>query len=725
MEIDINSPVIAPAPLISLVGAPNSGKTTLFNYLSGKNFKTVNYPGSTVEYSFAPLLDKFNFKANILDTPGILSLNPASPDEKVSIDSLYYHPDYGTPALILVSVDSSQLSRHLLLVKQMLQNKFRIVVVLTMGDILERKGFLVSEELLTHKLGCDVVRVNAKTGDGIGRLIDTIKLNLSSEKIIIDSYFDRHHKHHDHDHHKHHHLLKKLFHKHDKHKDPLKHLLKHSHHHSDHMLNELDTDSLKDLHKLLHIYEEIGKIETEVVKNDPKYISKKKLEKINRQFNVLNNCPDSFTIKVDRFLLHKYWGLIFFFLIMTATFTSIFWLASPAMDLVNSAFSFLAEYSSQLIGENWLGDLLSNGLISGLGAVLVFLPQIVILFLILGLLEDSGYLARGAMLVDKPLSKIGLNGKSFVPMLSGFACAIPATLATRTISNKRERFLTIFILPLMTCSARLPVYALLVAFITPANKPWLGGLIMAAIYLIGIIVSVVVAAIINKFQKIVIHEEDDSSFILELPTYKRPVFGIVINNTYNNAKHYVKRAGPIILGLSLVLWFLTYFPNSNPHIETKNHTQEEITELRNAERLAGSYSSYMGKIIEPVMTPLGLDWRVGTALISTFAAREVFVSSLAVIFKVTSTEDKLQDSMLKAMREATIDNTQQKLFTPATIIGLIVFFIFALQCISTIAISRKETGGWRIPALQIIFFSTTAYLFTFLTVNGLRAFGIQ
>jgi len=714
-------------PLISLIGAPNSGKTTLFNCLSGKNYKTVNYPGSTVEYSVAPFLPKYNLNASVLDTPGIISLYAASPDEQVSIDSLSYHPDYGAPDLILVSVDSSQISRHLLLVKQMIHSQFKIIVVLTMGDILARKGYKVSESILSERLGCDVVRINSKTGEGIERLVELIKKNLEPERIIpfsenkkeenyslFDSFFLKK-CHHDgsqrrggffrHRHGGHHHG--------------------HHHHNVEHHRHHFDEQYLKDSHKLMHIFKEIENIERESLVKIQETIDPKKLDKVNKQFTILNNKPDPFTVKIDRLLLHKYWGIVFFLLIMAAMFTCIFWLASPLIELINTLFAFLASSASNALGNNWLGDLVTHGIIDGIGAVFVFLPQIIILFLILGLLEDSGYLARGAMLVDKPLSKIGLNGKSFVPMLSGFACAIPATLATRTISNRRERFLTIFILPLMTCSARLPVYALLVAFITPVSKPWIGGITMTGIYIAGILVSVIVAAIINRFPEMIIKEKDESSFILELPTYKRPVWSIVANNTYMNSKHYIRRAGPIILTLSLVLWFLTYFPNSNPTVNENNKTQEQITEARNEIRLESSYASSLGKFIEPVMNPIGLDWRVGTALVSTFAAREVFVSSLAVIFKVTASGENIQESLLKTMREAKISSTGQQLFTPATIAGLIVFFMFALQCISTIAISHKETGGWRIPVMQFVFYSGAAYLLTFITVNGLRALGIQ
>ncbi|MBK7160503.1 MAG: ferrous iron transporter B [Ignavibacteria bacterium] len=430
-------------------------------------------------------------------------------------------------------------------------------------------------------------------------------------------------------------------------------------------------------------------------------------------------------MKIDKFTLHKFWGIIIFFLVMSVTFTSIFWLASPLMNLINDMFSLLSSGSEVLFGDTLFGNLISNGLLNGLGSVLVFLPQILILFLILGLLEDSGYLARGAMLADKPLSMIGLNGKSFVPMLSGFACAIPAIMATRTISNKRERFLTIFIIPLMSCSARIPVYVLLVAFLIPQDKPWIGGIALSAIYIFSIFSSLIIASVVNKFQEKIIKESDNSSFILELPAYRKPKLSDVLNNTFKNATQYIKKAGPVIIYLSVFLWILTYFPNTNPQVNESGKSEKEISELKNSERIMTSYASSLGKIIEPVMKPLGLDWRVGVSLIATFAAREVFVSSLALIFKITDEGDNIQTSILKAMKDAQIENTGEKLFTTATTTGLIIFFVFAMQCLSTVAISRKETGSWRIPVLQILVFSSIAYVLSFLTVSGLRFFGIN
>lgn len=679
----MNSPVLTELPLITLVGPPNSGKTTLFNYLSGKNFKTVNYPGSTVEYSTAKILRKFNIQADLLDSPGIISLNPGSPDEEVSVNSLYKHPKLGSPDLVIVTVDASQITRHLFLAKQLILAGFKLIVAVTMVDILHKRKVTISENKLSDILGCDVVLIDGRSGKGINTLVKIISENLNDLSVEGKKF-------------------------------PTKTF----------------TDSNKN--ELLSIYHEIEGIENSII--EPLSITEPNinLTKANSQLVVLNptlkdavNKPDELTLRIDKILLHRIWGLIFFLLITAITFTSIFWIADPFMGYVDEFFGVLAESASGMLGDTWFSNLVADGIITGTGAVLVFLPQILILFLILGLLEDTGYLARGAMLIDKPLSKIGLNGKSFVPMLSGFACAIPAMMAARTISNRKERLLTIFIIPLMSCSARLPVYALLIAFLTPGEKPWIGGIILAAIYIFSIVSSLVAAAVVNKFNKNLLKAKDDSSFILELPAYRVPKPLIVIRNSLESAKQYITHAGPVILVFSIVLWFLTYFPNHSPEIAGADFMDEtELSELITAERLSSSYASDIGKFIEPIMTPIGMDWRIGVSLIATFAAREVFVSSLALIFKVTSDEESLQSSILSSMRSAKNEATGEPLFTFSTIIGLIVFFIFALQCISTLAVSKKETGSWRIPFLQVTLFTLLAYIFTFITVNGLRFLGV-
>ncbi len=680
----MNPSQVVRIPLITLVGPPNSGKTTLFNYLSGQSFKTANYPGATVEYSISKFQTKFGFTANLLDSPGIVSLTPSSPDEKVSVDALYAHPIFGTPDVIIATVDASQLSRHLLLARQLIESKFKVIIALTMVDLLKKRGLELSVDKLKKELGCEIIPVDGRTGAGVNYLLKAVEEAIGNTNSR---------------------------------QEPLPYCC------------DLEID------RLIHSYGEIEIIERNVLGLiEPFTEGNINLKKAQNELKIINqpiqkklksHLPDNTTLKIDSFLLHRYWGLFFFFLIMAATFTSIFWLASPFMDLIDTLFGYLSEITLTTFGFAWYGDLIANGLISGVGSVMIFVPQIIILFLILGILEDTGYLARGAMLIDKPLSKIGLNGKSFVPMLSGFACAIPAMLASRTIPNRRERLLTIFIIPLMSCSARLPVYALLLAFLIPTDKLWLGGIALATIYIFSIVSSVVIAGIANKFKNKIIKEEDNSSFILELPAYRKPQLKIVLINTYNSAKVYLKKAGPIIIGFSIVLWFLTYFPNVNPKVEINNLSKTEITRLINAERLSHSYASDLGKIIQPVMTPIGMDWRVGVSLIAAFAAREVFVSSMALIFKVTSKDQTLQNSLLEAMHGAEIDGTGKKLFTTSTIIGLIVFFVFALQCISTIAVSKKETGGWRIPILQLVVFTGTAYILTFVTVNGLRLLGIQ
>ena len=679
----MNQSTTARIPLITLVGPPNSGKTTLFNYLSGNNFKTVNYPGATVEYSLGKFQLKFSLEANLLDSPGIVSLFPNSPDEEVSVKSLFSHPELGSPDLVIITVDASQLSRHLLLVKQLKESNFRIVIALTMVDILQRKKLDINTKKLGELFSCDVIKIDGRSGRGVRTLISTIENIFSTEKFKVPE--------------------------------------------------TTRANFSNDTNDLIETFKEIEMIESKVLISLDDIPQTPNISKANKQLRILIDPKskiecykiDARTLKIDKILLHRIWGLVVFFAVMTLTFTSIFWLAEPLISLVDTFFGMLSNESLKLLGYGWFGDLVANGIISGTGSILVFVPQIIILFLILGLLEDTGYLARGAMLIDKPLSKIGLNGKSFVPMLSGFACAIPAILAARTIPNRRERLLTIFIIPLMSCSARLPVYALLLAFILPADRSWLGGFLLASIYIFSIISSVIIASIINKMRHKLIKEEDNSSFILELPAYRTPKLKVVLNNTIMSTKAYLKKAGPVILTLSLLLWILTSFPNINPNIDKSGLNEEAVLSLTKAERLSTSYAADLGKIIQPVMTPIGMDWRVGVSLIAAFAAREVFVSSLALIFKVTTDETTLQNSIVNSMRNATVEETGQKLFTTSTIIGLIIYFVFAMQCLSTIAVSRKESGGWRIPILQIIIFTSAAYILTLISVNGLRALGLD
>ncbi len=651
--------------IVTLVGAPNSGKTTLFNYLSGQNFKTVNYPGATVEYHAAHLEKRFGIDAMLLDSPGIISMVPSSKDEEVTIKGIYSHPHYGAPNLVIATIDASQLSRHLLLVMELKEANFDLVVALTMVDILERKGFTIDVEQLEKELGVKIIPVDGRSGKGVDELMRHVKEHLDNSR-------------------------KNLY---------------------DIKIVSENSD------QLLRLYEKIEEIEKKVIKS--------KTKNFKANFSNILHKPDELTMKIDAVLMSKGWGFLIFFLAMVLFFASVFWLASPLMELVDNFFGWLGSVSKETLGSGWLADLISDGVVSGLGAVFIFVPQILILFLILGLLEDSGYLARGAMLIDRPLRKIGLNGRSFVPMVSGFACAIPAIMAARTIPNKKERLLTIFIIPLISCSARIPVYALLIAFLVPPENSLLSGFILAVIYIVSITLSLTVAGIINRFKEKIIKAEDNSTFILELPTYRVPKFGVILSNMWTSTKIYVKGAGPVILIFSVILWGLTYFPNYNPQINAENISQTETEQMIQAERINNSYAAEIGKILEPVMSPMGLDWRVGVAILTSFAAREVFVSSMALMFKITETDDNsIQKSIIKAMRNVKNDEGKP-MFTTSSIIGLILFFIIALQCISTMAITKRETGGWRIPLIQFALYSGGAYLLSVLVVNALRFFGVS
>jgi ferrous iron transport protein B len=412
------------------------------------------------------------------------------------------------------------------------------------------------------------------------------------------------------------------------------------------------------------------------------------------------------TERLDKIFLHPAWGILMFVFLMFCIFSSVFWLATPLMDLVDKFFSTSGDYVLNLSQGSLWADFVGNGLIKSMGSVLVFVPQIAILFLGITLLEDSGYLSRACSLIDKPMSKIGLNGRSFVPLLSANACAIPAMMAARTISSPKEKFLTLLIIPLMSCSARLPVYALLLSFLFWRQPAWKAGIALSVIYFASLAVGAVAASIGNRIFKFA----QSSFFIHELPLYRKPAWRTVLKTVFDKTMAYVKRAGPVIFVLAVIIWVLTTFPNYNASSDI--------------EKLDSSYAAQMGKVIEPVVKPMGGDWRTGTALISAFAAREVFVSSLSLVLNLSDrNQDTLQDSLLTKMREAkTPDGTP--LFTIASVIGLIVFFMIALQCMSTVAIARKEFGGWTTPILQLVVFNVVAYVLAVSIVQTLRSFGI-
>ncbi|MCI0491070.1 MAG: ferrous iron transporter B [Blastocatellia bacterium] len=427
---------------------------------------------------------------------------------------------------------------------------------------------------------------------------------------------------------------------------------------------------------------------------------------------------DLFTSRIDRVVLHRFWGFPIFFAVLIGLFAAIFWAAQPFMDWIEAGFAAAGQLALRVLPDGVIARFIAEGIIGGVGAVAVFFPQIVILFFLMTLLEDSGYLARGAAIVDRPLAYMGLHGRSFVPMLSGFACAIPAVLAARAIPSRRERLLTIWILPLMSCSARLPVYALLLAALLP-DSPWEAGLSLAAIYVASLLVGTLTAGLISRF---ILRKKSASLLAMEMPAYRKPLVKPTLRMTWTRSSAYLKKAGMPIIVISAFLWLLSNFGLGSHQPQRADNTPNSFVA---ESALDSSFAAQIGQTMEPALRPMGVDWRVGVGLISAFAAREVFVSSMAIVFHVAGAEESGQAGLLDQMRAATFAGTSERIFTPSSVIGLIVFFFFSLQCLSTVAVVRSETGSWRVAGLQLLFYTALGYVFSSALVQGLRLLGFE
>lgn len=635
-------PDVATAPRVMLVGQPNAGKTSLFNVLTGARYHTANYPGVTVSYAYGTLDLSDGARARLVDIPGLASLAGRSPDEEIAARAVFGDSPEGPPDVVVAVVDATQLARHLYLALQLRDAGFRIVLAVTMTDLLARRGLRFAADALARGFGAPVARVNGRTGEGREALAAAVREALARPAAPVrrppPPAFER----------------------------------------------------------VATLYREAESLErATLVGPDGRAAPPVMLRR-----------SDPLTERLDRVFLHPVAGLVIFFATMTALFSSIFWLAQPAMDAVDAAFALAGAGVEALLPAGWINRLLSEGLVGGVGAVAVFLPQILILFVCMGLLEDSGYLARGAMLVDRPLSVVGLSGRAFVPLLSGFACAIPGMLAARTIPSRKERLLTLFAMPLMTCSARLPVYGVLLAFLTPPDKPWLAGAGLAALYLGSLFVGLLAAGLAGR----VLRLPERRALVLELPTYRRPRAAVVARGALHRTASYVRRAGPPILWIALGLWTLTHFPPA----------PKDASE---AQQIAASWGGAAGRWLEPVMEPMGLDWRAGVAMISGFAAREVFPGALAIMFHAAGGEEAGLEAQLAMMHAATFPDGRP-LFTFASSVGLIVFFALALQCMATVAVSAKESGNRLFAAAQLVLFTGGGYAAAVAVVQGLRAIGV-
>ncbi len=621
---------------VALVGPPNAGKTTLFNALTGAGSHAVNYPGATVDYLAGNARRSFGVELRVVDTPGTYSLTPKSPEERVTRELLFGEgPE--KPGAVIVVADGTQLSRHLPMVRQVIESGYAVLVAVTMRDLLERDGIGLDLDALARKLGVPVFAVNGLDLQDVEALATAAaRVAASPAKITAPKPWS----------------------------GPRQEM-------------ELKW---------------AGQIATQVLNHAAARTRGTTLAERTRA--------------LDRALMHPVWGLVFFALIMSGLFTSIFWVAAPAMDLISETFERGAAWVlGRAPGSLW-SDFLGGGILLSIGAIMTFVPQIAMLFLGITLLEDSGYLARAATLIDRPLTRLGLNGRSFVPLLSGYACAIPAMLAARTIPNRKERWLTLFIIPLMSCSARLPVYALLLAFLFWGQSAWKPGVALAGLYLLSLFIGAIAAAVASRMLKI----EETSFFMLELPLYRRPSFRAVWKTVYLRTDNYIRKAGPAIFVFAIALWAATTFP----HYDAPTPS----------EKLNQSYAAGAGKFIDPLMQPMGGDWRTGVALISAFAAREVFVASLGLVLQVSESDEAGREiSLLDAMRTARREDGHS-LFTPASAVGLILFFMIALQCMSTVAVARREFGNWTWPLVQLVVFNVAAYAIAVVAVQSLHAAGI-
>jgi len=724
---------------VALIGNPNTGKTSVFNQLTGLNQKVGNYPGITVEKKEGICKLPRGVKAHILDLPGTYSLNTTSLDESVAVELLLNKNDKDHPDVAIVVSDVENLKRNLLLFTQIKDLKIPTILVINMADRMVRKGITIDIELLEQKLNSKIALVSTRKETGIDRLRNLIadyKLLPKSQNVdisvIAPDYFER---------------LTEAFPKEDIYKlwlvitqdvnfMPLKKTFTKD-------TSSFTTKSKSELKRLqqketILRYQFINGILKETYKVDA-------------------NAAKGFRATLDKVLTHKVFGYAIFFLILLTIFQAIYGWSEYPMDLIDGFFASATEWVKDTLPPGVFTNLIAEGILAGIGGIVIFIPQIAFLFLFIALLEETGYMSRVVFLMDRIMRPFGLSGKSVVPLISGTACAIPAVMATRTIENWKERLITILVTPFTTCSARLPVYLIIIALVIPEGS-FLGlsykALTLMSLYLMGFGAAILSAVILNKILKI----KSRSFFVVEMPNYKLPLIKNVAYTVLEKTKSFVFGAGKIILAISIVLWFLgsngfsdefknaetivaqrikekgysanseVYFENQQEaqattlSIEEKAVQQQELQERALNQEIASyklehSYMGYMGKAIEPIVRPLGYDWKIGIAVLTSFAAREVFVGTLATIYSVGNDEEET----IKNRMAAEVDpKTKKPLFNLASGISLLLFYAFAMQCMSTLAVVKRETNSWKWPAGQLIFMSLFAYIVALIAYQLLK-----
>ncbi len=713
---------------IAILGNPNAGKSTLFNALTGLRQKVGNYPGVTVEKKTGTCELPSGARAELIDLPGSYSLHPASPDERIVRDVLLgLQSDTPPPDLIVFVVDATNLDRHLNLALQVIELGRPVVLALNMMDSARGQGLEIDLAALERQFGTPVVGISAVKGEGLGYLrrlmereIEPSTRRFRERPAYLQRVLDR---------------LEARLPRHPQLPDRARHdfalalLLDDGE--DDALARVTEPDVLEDAHTLARRLDQLspGWRSDDV---QGRFVAIR--EALAAAVTTRGERRDRRRDSIDRVLTHRVLGPVLFVVLMGAVFQSVFAWAIPAMDLIDAAVRGLGNSLEALMPPGPLRSLIVDGIVAGVGTTLTFVPQIAILFFFLGVLEDTGYMARAAFIMDRVMSRVGLSGRAFIPLLSSFACAIPGIMATRTIGNRRDRITTIIIAPFMSCSARLPVYALLIGAFIP--NLWIGpltlpGLVLFSMYMLGIVAAIVVAALLKR----TVLRGGRPLYVMELPPYRMPSWRSILISVRERSWLFVKNAGTVILAITIVLWFLASYPRGGPEVKALEAQRAAVTASGDAAaarqldaHIAGvslehSFAGRVGRFLEPAIAPLGFDWRIGVGLVTSFAAREVMVSTLATVFNLGNGGDQvvpLRDSL----REATDPHTGRRAYTPLVAVSLMVFFVLACQCMSTVAVVRRETNSWRWPLFMLFMMNALAWIASFVVYQGGRALGL-
>ena len=701
-------------PRVGMVGNPNAGKSTVFNLLTGLRQQTGNFPGVTVEIKKGRMRFPSGKEAVLVDFPGTYSLYPTSSDEKLVAAVMSNPNDAFFPEALIYIADVTHLERHLLLLTQLMDLHLPVILALNMSDTAQEMGIKINGAKLSEQLGIPVISISGRKEDNIQRLLSEVEKMVKSPPAVVESNF-----------------FYKLT---DSEKqiadavrqnigveNPYRALLM-THHRSwlpflnkhekgvlDAIAETKDFQSLRaQVDETLDRYDKFMPLVRDSIQQPPAF-------------------PSTSTDRLDAVLTHRFWGPLIFVGVMLLVFQAIFDWSGYPMDAIESGFGLMSDAVTNILGEGWFTELLTDGILAGLSGILVFVPQIALLFLLIAILEEVGYMARVVFMFDKTMRRFGMNGRSVISLISGSACAVPAIMSSRTIGNWQERLITIMVTPFISCSARIPVYLVLIGLAVPAVK--VGGflsaqtLVFGSMYALGVIVAFLSGWAMKKW----LRTREPSFLAIELPEYRMPHWKNVWLSVWEKVVAFVAGAGKIILVVSIILWALSRFGPGNSISEATQQAHAEAKEMRldsnqtedfvQQRRLEASFAGKMGKSFEPVIRPLGYDWKIGIALLTSFAAREVFTGTLAILYNMGSEEGDINDrhenaakaSLRSKMKTETFSDTGQPVYTLATALSLLVFYALAMQCFSTLAVVRRETGSWRWAALQFVAMSLLAY----------------